>query len=141
MGEKEPGLSSHFPPRTDKTLSLKGRGGTSPPDWSERLHGAGGGPDFDAGMPSPNPSRKREGDLANAFVCTANIDAHDGGAAIVAGNEKVLAARLSDAKFFWEQDLKVALDDQAITIMFDFVNPVGPGWNMGTAGWNAGLER
>jgi glycyl-tRNA synthetase beta chain len=51
--------------------------------------------------------------LANAFVCTANIDAHDNGAAIVAGNEKVLAARLSDAKFFWEQDLKVALDDQA----------------------------
>jgi glycyl-tRNA synthetase beta chain len=53
------------------------------------------------------------GKLANAFVCTANIDAHDGGAAIVAGNEKVLAARLSDAKFFWEQDLKVKLDDQA----------------------------
>jgi glycyl-tRNA synthetase beta chain len=53
------------------------------------------------------------GRLANAFVCTANIDAHDGGAAIVAGNEKVLAARLSDAKFFWEQDLKVALDTQA----------------------------
>ena len=55
----------------------------------------------------------KTGKLANAFVCTANIDAHDGGAAIVAGNEKVLAARLSDAKFFWEQDLKVALDDQA----------------------------
>jgi glycyl-tRNA synthetase beta chain len=53
------------------------------------------------------------GKLANAFVCTANIDAHDKGAAIVAGNEKVLAARLSDAKFFWEQDLKVALDSQA----------------------------
>jgi glycyl-tRNA synthetase beta chain len=55
----------------------------------------------------------KTGKLANAFVCTANIDAHDGGAAIVAGNEKVLAARLSDAKFFWEQDLKVALDSQA----------------------------
>ncbi len=53
------------------------------------------------------------GKLANAFVCTANIAAHDGGAAIVAGNEKVLAARLSDAKFFWEQDLKVRLEDQA----------------------------
>jgi glycyl-tRNA synthetase beta chain len=75
--------------------------------------GAGGGPELHAGAPSPNPSRTREGDLANAFVCTANIDAHDKGAAIVAGNEKVLAARLSDAKFFWEQDLKVALDDQA----------------------------
>ena len=55
----------------------------------------------------------KAGKLANAFVCTANIKAHDNGAAIVAGNEKVLAARLSDAKFFWEQDLKVALDDQA----------------------------
>ncbi len=55
----------------------------------------------------------KTGKLANAFVCTANIDAHDNGAAIVAGNEKVLAARLSDAKFFWEQDLKVALDSQA----------------------------
>jgi glycyl-tRNA synthetase beta chain len=54
-----------------------------------------------------------QGKLANAFICTANIAANDGGAAIVAGNEKVLAARLSDATFFWEQDLKVALDDQA----------------------------
>ena len=53
------------------------------------------------------------GKLANAFVCTANIVANDGGAAIVAGNQKVLAARLSDARFFWEQDLKVALDEQA----------------------------
>jgi glycyl-tRNA synthetase beta chain len=53
------------------------------------------------------------GKLANAFVCTANIAAHDGGAAIVAGNEKVLAARLSDAKFFWEADLKVPLETQA----------------------------
>ncbi len=55
----------------------------------------------------------KAGKLANAFICTANIVANDGGAAIVAGNEKVLAARLSDAKFFWEQDLKVALDEQA----------------------------
>jgi glycyl-tRNA synthetase beta chain len=53
------------------------------------------------------------GRLAPNFVCTANIEASDGGAAIVAGNEKVLAARLSDAKFFWEQDLKVRLEDQA----------------------------
>jgi glycyl-tRNA synthetase beta chain len=53
------------------------------------------------------------GKLANFFVCTANIVANDGGTAIVAGNEKVLAARLSDAKFFWEQDLKVPLEVQA----------------------------
>ena len=51
-----------------------------------------------------------EGKLAPAFICTANITAKDGGAAIVAGNGKVLAARLSDAKFFWEQDLKAPLD-------------------------------
>jgi glycyl-tRNA synthetase beta chain len=54
-----------------------------------------------------------EGVLANAFICTANIEASDGGAGIVAGNQKVLAARLSDAKFFWEQDLKVPLEEQA----------------------------
>ena len=53
------------------------------------------------------------GTLANAFVCTANIDATDGGKAIIEGNQKVLAARLADARFFWDQDLKVALDDQA----------------------------
>ena len=50
-----------------------------------------------------------DGKLANAFVCTANIDATDGGAEIVAGNRKVLAARLSDARFFWEQDQKKTL--------------------------------
>jgi glycyl-tRNA synthetase beta chain len=53
------------------------------------------------------------GALAPNFICTANIVAEDGGAAIVAGNRKVLAARLSDAKFFWEQDLKVPLAEQA----------------------------
>jgi len=51
--------------------------------------------------------------LAPHFVCVANIDANDGGEAIVAGNERVLAARLSDARFFWEQDLKVPLEEQA----------------------------
>lgn len=53
------------------------------------------------------------GSLANAFVCTANIEATDGGAGIVAGNRKVLAARLSDARFFWQQDRKKALADHA----------------------------
>ena len=54
-----------------------------------------------------------DGRLANAFVCTANIEAADGGAAIVDGNRKVLAARLSDARFFWEQDRKTSLADHA----------------------------
>ena len=53
------------------------------------------------------------GNLANAFVCTANIEAGDGGAAIVDGNCKVLAARLSDARFFWEQDRKKTLAQHA----------------------------
>ena len=57
--------------------------------------------------------RDGAGKLAPHFVCVANIDANDGGEAIVAGNERVLAARLSDARFFWEQDLKVPLEEQA----------------------------
>ncbi len=57
--------------------------------------------------------RGADGKLANAFVCTANIDAKDGGASIVEGNRKVLAARLSDAKFFYDTDLKVPLEEQA----------------------------
>ncbi|HTH28596.1 MAG TPA: glycine--tRNA ligase subunit beta, partial [Sphingobium sp.] len=57
--------------------------------------------------------RDGAGQLAPAFICTANIDAKDGGAAIVAGNGKVLAARLSDARFFWEQDRKTRLEDHA----------------------------
>lgn len=57
--------------------------------------------------------RDEAGKLANAFVCTANIDAADGGARIVEGNRKVLAARLSDARFFYETDRKVPLAQQA----------------------------
>jgi glycyl-tRNA synthetase beta chain len=57
--------------------------------------------------------RDADGALANAFVCTANIEATDGGAQIVEGNRKVLAARLSDARFFYETDLKTPLEAQA----------------------------
>jgi glycyl-tRNA synthetase beta chain len=46
------------------------------------------------------------GKLANKFILTANVEASDGGKAIVAGNERVIRARLSDAKFFYESDLK-----------------------------------
>lgn len=52
------------------------------------------------------------GKLANAFVCTANIAARDP-AVVVDGNRKVLAARLSDARFFWEQDQKKTLAEHA----------------------------
>ena len=51
------------------------------------------------------------GKLANAFICVANIDAADGGEKIVEGNRKVLAARLSDARFFYDTDLKTRLED------------------------------
>jgi len=54
-----------------------------------------------------------DGLLAPAFVCVANIAAKDGGKAIAEGNARVLAARLADARFFWEQDVKVPLEEQA----------------------------
>ncbi|MEA2796469.1 MAG: glycyl-tRNA synthetase beta chain [Bradyrhizobium sp.] len=53
-----------------------------------------------------------EGPLTNKFVLTANIEASDGGKAIVAGNERVIRARLSDAKFFYETDLKTRLEER-----------------------------
>ena len=53
----------------------------------------------------------KTGALTNRFLLTANIEASDGGKEIVAGNERVIAARLSDARFFWEQDRKVPLEE------------------------------
>jgi glycyl-tRNA synthetase beta chain len=50
------------------------------------------------------------GKLVNKFILVANIEARDGGKAIVAGNERVIRARLSDAKFFYETDLKTRLE-------------------------------
>jgi glycyl-tRNA synthetase beta chain len=53
-----------------------------------------------------------DGKLAPRFVVIANTPGDDGGKAIVAGNERVLRARLSDAKFFWDQDQKTKLADR-----------------------------
>lgn len=53
-----------------------------------------------------------DGSLAPYFVAVANLEADDGGQAIVAGNEKVLRARLSDAKFFWDQDRQHSLESR-----------------------------
>ncbi len=50
--------------------------------------------------------------LVDKFVLVANMEAADGGKAIVAGNERVIRARLSDAKFFYETDLKSRLEDR-----------------------------
>jgi glycyl-tRNA synthetase beta chain len=54
--------------------------------------------------------RSAEGNLANRFVLVSNNIAVDGGAAIVAGNERVIRARLSDARFFYDQDLATPLE-------------------------------
>jgi glycyl-tRNA synthetase beta chain len=54
----------------------------------------------------------KTGKLTNKFVLTANIEASDGGKVIVAGNERVIRPRLSDAKFFYETDLKTKLEDR-----------------------------
>ncbi len=54
----------------------------------------------------------RTGRLANRFILTSNLLAGDGGATIVHGNERVVRARLSDAKFFWDADRNVRLDDR-----------------------------
>jgi glycyl-tRNA synthetase beta chain len=56
--------------------------------------------------------RKKEGELANRFILAANLEAADGGNAIVAGNERVIRARLADAKFFFDHDRKVMLPDR-----------------------------
>jgi glycyl-tRNA synthetase beta chain len=57
-------------------------------------------------------SDPKTGKLTNKFIPTANIEASDGGKAIIAGNERVIRARLSDAKFFYETDLKTRLEDR-----------------------------
>ncbi|PWS37836.1 glycine--tRNA ligase subunit beta [Falsiroseomonas bella] len=54
---------------------------------------------------------KPDGSAAPFFGVVANIAANDGGGALVAGNERVLRARLSDARFFWDQDRKQKLED------------------------------
>ncbi|WP_024508235.1 glycine--tRNA ligase subunit beta [Bradyrhizobium sp. ARR65] len=54
----------------------------------------------------------KSGKLANKFVLAANVETADGGKTIVGGNERVIRARLSDAKFFYETDLKTRLEDR-----------------------------
>jgi len=58
--------------------------------------------------------KEREtGKLANRFILVSNLIAEDGGKEIIAGNERVIAARLSDAKFFWDTDRKIKLEEFA----------------------------
>ena len=81
--------------------------------------GGGGGAVEHGATPTPalraDPPHKgegKEGALVNRFILVSNTEAKDGGKAIVAGNERVIRARLSDAKFFYETDLKVKLEDR-----------------------------
>ncbi len=55
--------------------------------------------------------RGADGKLSHRYLLAANTVATDGGKTIIAGNNKVIAARLSDAKFFWDQDRKTKLED------------------------------
>ena len=63
-------------------------------------------------MVSRPEGTSRTTQLANKFLLTSNMIAKDDGVTIVSGNERVVRARLSDAKFFWETDLKVKLEDR-----------------------------
>ena len=72
----------------------------------------------------------KTGKLANRFMCVSNLIAKDGGKQIVAGNEKVIRARLSDAKFFWDQDLKRPLDEMASQLRgITFHEKLGSQWD------------
>jgi glycyl-tRNA synthetase beta chain len=80
------------------------------PEGSER--GSGAVLD-ERGASTPTPHAAGEPvALANRFLLTANLAASDGGRTIVGGNERVVRARLSDAKFFWETDQKIRLEDR-----------------------------
>jgi glycyl-tRNA synthetase beta chain len=65
-------------------------------------------------------TNRKDGALANRFVVVANNVARDGGRTIVDGNERVLRSRLSDAKFFWDQDRKVRLEER-LPVLKDIV--------------------
>ena len=68
--------------------------------------------------------------LANRFLMVANLIAKDGGEQITSGNEKVIRARLSDAKFFWDQDLKKPLDEMATALRgITFHEKLGSQWD------------
>jgi len=72
----------------------------------------------------------KTGKLANRFLLTANLEAADGGATIIAGNEKVIRARLSDAKFFWDQDLKKPMDEMWSSLhAITFHEKLGSQWD------------
>ncbi len=58
------------------------------------------------------PLAREDGTPAPAFLMAADVEAKDGGAAVIAGNERVLRARLQDAAFFWQGDRKIPLAEK-----------------------------
>jgi glycyl-tRNA synthetase beta chain len=105
---------------------------------------------------------KADGSLAPYFIVVANTETKDRGALVVAGNERVLRARLSDAKFFWDQDGKKKLEDgihqladsvfhaklgtmaqkiERITVLAGELAPFIPGCNAGDAKRAARLSK
>lgn len=66
--------------------------------------------------------KKADGALANRFLLISNIIAKDGGKTIISGNERVIRARLSDAKFFWDTDRKVWKEDPEFKRLEKFKN-------------------
>ncbi len=95
-------------PSSPSPLTGEGRGGGDP------VKTRGGESGLSAKLPpTPDPSPPGGGGaLANRFILVSNLIAQDGGKAITQGNERVVRARLSDAKFFWDQDRKVKLEDR-----------------------------
>ena len=84
----------------------------------------------------------KKGDLAPKFIVVANIEAKDCGKTIVAGNERVLRARLADAKFFWDQDRKRTLESRVDALDGRCSTPSSAaswtrrrGWRSWRAGW------
>ncbi len=98
--------------RSSLSPPLKGEGGREAPGRGLSASDEPGTPTRPA-APADLPlsgGGQEQGALANKFILVANIEAEDGGKAIVAGNERVIRARLADAKFFYETDLKTRLE-------------------------------
>jgi glycyl-tRNA synthetase beta chain len=108
--------------RANQKCFVVRRAHSSPSPRSSRGEGRDEGPRESAlNPPSPSSgpaghllpaSGEKEGRLAPRFVATANVEASDGGATIIAGNARVIRARLADARFFWETDKRVKLADR-----------------------------
>jgi glycyl-tRNA synthetase beta chain len=62
--------------------------------------------------PAKKTKDHKDGGLAPKFIVVANLEAADGGKNIAAGNSRVLSARLNDARFFWDNDRKIKLEDR-----------------------------